>query len=127
MKLAAMKTRNNLTRIHQTKNMVLTSVPIPVVVEAAFGIVVFRAEAEGEDVGHGAGGGQRPAEGVVGVGGDDLARIGDIVRDVAVVVVEREVPRSADLGGEEAADAARAVERPGEGQHHFWPATHARK
>ena len=88
--------------------------PIPVVVEAGFGVVVFRAEAEGEDVGHRARLRDGAAEGVVGVGGHDLARLGDVVRDVAVVVVEREVPHAVHFGREEAADAARAVERAGE-------------
>ena len=92
-------------------------VPVAVVVEARLGVVVLRAEAEGEDGGHGTRGGQRPSEGVVLIRRDDLARLGDVVRDVAVVVVEREVPHAADLGREEAADAARAVEGAGEVLH----------
>ena len=79
-----------------------------------FGVVVLRAEAEGEDVGHRARLRDGAPEGVVGVRRHDLARLGDVGGDVAVGVAEGEVPRSADLGGEEAADAARAVKCAGE-------------
>ena len=54
-------------------------VPATVVVEPRLGVVVLRREAEGEGVGHGAGLGEGAPEGVGGVGGDDLAGLGDVV------------------------------------------------
>jgi len=83
-------------------------IAVAVVIEVGLGVVVLRGEAVGEDGGHRAGGGDRVAEGVVGVLGDDGAVLVPVADDIAVVVVAGEVEAAADRHGDQTADAAGA-------------------
>jgi len=74
-------------------------------------VEVLGGKPEVEVVNHRACGGKCFAKGVVLAVRDNCARFVDVVRDVAVIVVERGVPCFADAGGEQSADAARAPAR----------------
>jgi len=84
---------------------------INIIVGTCFGIVVLRGEAIAEEVGKGAGLGDRAPEVIVLVGGDDVAGLVNVLRDVAVVVECREVELAVARHGKEAAHATRALER----------------
>ena len=92
---------------------------VAVVVEAGFGIVVFRGEAMAEEVGKRAGLGGEIAEGVVSVLRDGVAICVEVASDVAVVVVAWNVELlSGGVGGggvgdckvKQPANAARALQ-----------------
>ena len=83
---------------------------VAVVVEAGFGIVVFRGEAMAEEVGKRAGLGDEIAEGVVGVLRDGVAICVEVASDVAVVVVAWNVDRAIHGEVKQPADAASVLQ-----------------
>ena len=87
---------------------------VAVVVQAGFAVYILRAEPVRKDIGQRAGLGDGLAEGVVEIFGNDGALFVHIGRDVAVVVVERKVPRAVDADGRQPAHAARALQGSGE-------------
>ena len=86
---------------------------VAIVIEARLRIERLRGEAVREGGGKGAGGRDRVAEGVVGVGRDDGTVGIGVGDDVAVVVVGRVEGAVARADGEETADTASALERTG--------------
>ena len=87
---------------------------VAVVVEAGFGVEVLRREAVAEEAGAPAGLGDEPAEGIVGVPRKGAAVDVKVARDVAVVVIARNVDNAVDREPQKPADAACALQRAGE-------------
>ena len=88
--------------------------PIAVVVQSRLDVEVLRREAMAEDAGERAALRNRATEGVVDIGGNGYTIGIDITRDVAVVVVARNIDRAIHHEVEQPGDAACALERAGE-------------
>ena len=80
-----------------------------VVVQAGLGVEILGREAEFEIAGHEAGLGKRISKSIVLVVGDGASTTADILRDVAVVVVAREIEVAADADRNQSAHAMNGV------------------
>ena len=88
--------------------------PITVIVQSRLDIKILRREAVAEDVGESAGLRDRADEVVVDIRGDNHASLVDVLHDVAVAVVDREVEAAISGDGEETADATGSLKGVGE-------------